>query len=90
MATAAKLVSHKCRALVKIFRGTEPLSLRRLARIWKLAAMQYNGLGICLTLWTEGHLYDKFSCVGMCEQIALNVCRAWNPKRKSTGTHGIR
>ena len=27
MATAAKLVSHKCTALVKVFRGTEPQSL---------------------------------------------------------------
>ena len=27
MATAAKLVSHKCTAMVKVFRGTEPQSL---------------------------------------------------------------
>ena len=43
MATAAKLVSHKCTALVKIFRGTEAQLLRQVVRIWKLAAPQWVG-----------------------------------------------
>ena len=34
MATAAKLVSHKCTALVKVFRGTEPQSLMRQLANW--------------------------------------------------------
>ena len=83
MATAAKLVSHKCKALVKVFRGTEPQLLRQVVRIWKLAAMQYNGLGMCLTLWTEGHIYNTFSCVRMCEQIASDACRAWDLESKA-------